>query len=734
MIAKERNRQMNGSIEQYWARAAKIVGTESTDAATDKTTGVELAAAFRRDGTLRMTPTAALRLTDAAIVAFYRALGEAPDLSATDPAWMEQCDFAFVNVRACSPRPDACGRVTDALKVIPTMRVSAIHLAPFFDHTLDNLYAVDSVRVVSDSVLDAALRAGGIDGDTQIRLLVDAIHRLGWRVGFDLEPHTATFSRIALGHPSCFRWLRVAPPDAMPDFGATPTPRGHEGLYGGVTQEEMSTPAAQAQLVEEVRALVTSTCAEFGLTEIEDLSQGVERVRACHARLTDRLMALGYWTLPSHTWNGVGLPRFDFYNREKNYPEYEYLDVEGKDQAEHAFGMLTPYRLFDALPVNAVPVTSPQPVAETIQFLDEIFPSVQERYGFDFVRLDYVDHVFDSTLPGSVSLPVSDRLPPERLAGILARARRTRPSTGAMAERMGVDLDDYASIGFNLLLGTDILSSMNAGYVDFLLRLEREIHSDDPAVPRPITGTAIPAGHAEAAHDGSPRHVHASHAPATDSRDGGANIRTRTCSVLAVVDTHDSGHPLFWTVPLADAVGPEGMSLRHFLARFLTCGARRRPKYECMGNQDLSTGLYLANNHPVSLRWRDDGVYNARYHALEDAYERFRPFLRTARLGPAHVDSEEGWAAWFLDGEHERLLCIAITEPRVERVKQWVAGPPVLPPVRRISIDIVVGRDWRTAQIEPVEVGGSRLSASREDNLLTLTDLPRPSAFLFRIY
>ena len=49
------------------------------------------------------------------------------------------------------------GRVTDALKILPTMRVSGIHLAPFFDNTLENLYAVDSVRVVSDAVLDPSL-------------------------------------------------------------------------------------------------------------------------------------------------------------------------------------------------------------------------------------------------------------------------------------------------------------------------------------------------------------------------------------------------------------------------------------------------------------------------------------------------------------------------------------------------------------------------------------------------
>ena len=42
------------------------------------------------------------------------------------------------------------------------------------------------------------------------------------------------------------------------------------------------------------------------------------------------------------------------------------------------------------------------------------------------------------------------------------------------------------------------------------------------------------------------------------------------------------------------------------MARFLNVGKNRRPKYEVIGNQDLSTGIHRVNNVPESLAWKSD--------------------------------------------------------------------------------------------------------------------------------
>lgn len=697
-------------MDRIWEVFETAAAQTLDDPESERARGRALADEFRGSGALRMTPTRALGLSDLAIAAFYRALAHPEGRTAegrharlapaVDSSWMLDADFAFVNIRACSPDAARTGRVVDALKIIPTMRVSAIHLAPFFDNTLHNLYAVDSVRVVTDAVLDPALTAAGLDGDDQIRLLVDGIHVLGWRVGFDLEPHTSNFSRIALTHPRCFRWLRLSP--------------DRETLFGGVTQERMLAPRAQAKLVKEVTALVATACKAHGLAALEDLSRGPAAVRACHDELVQTLIREGYWTLPSHTWSGVGLPRFERYVREglDAYPDYTYLNAAGHDQREHAFGMLSPYRLYDPIPMNAVPPTDdpPAPVPEAAALLEGIFPEVQARYGFDFVRLDYVDHVFDSTLSGDWTRPLSDRLTPKALQDLLAAARRTRPETGAMAERMGVDVEDYGALGFDLLLGSDVLTAMQDDYVGFLLDLQRELDIAEADAPRPITRQAPrPEGHVD-------------------------HPEARRCSVLAAVDTHDSGHPLFWTRPLSEVVGPDGLHLRHFLARFATCGPRRRPKYEVMGNQDLSYGLYEANNKPVSLTWADNKAYNVRYHALEDVHASFRSFLRGARMGLSHVDREDHWAAWFLEGASERLLCVAALEPHVGKVADWVADPPALVPTGAIRIDVCVGTDWPWAEVTALPLDGTPAeSVALDGRMLVIDSLPRQACRLYHV-
>jgi len=285
-------------------------------------------------------------------------------------------------------------------------------------------------------------------------------------------------------------------------------------------------------------------------------------------------------------------------------------------------------------------------------------------------------------------VPVSDRMTPRVLKDLLARARREAPDVGAMAERMGADVGPYGKIGFDLLLGTDMLTSMNAAYVNFLLTLQREL----------------------------------------DEGDG-------RCSVLAALDSHDSGHPLFWTVPMPKVVGADGMALRHFIARFSTCGPHRRPKYEVMGNQDMSTGLYEANNHPVSLDWVGDRGFNERYHALEDVYDRLKPELDISHVGPSHTDPD-GWVCWFLDREDsdERLLCVAACEPAPRSVRDWVEEPPLLEPILRCNIDVTYEKTMGRARAFEIPLeGGDEIPVALDGLVLTLKQLQPRQCRLFRV-
>jgi len=649
----------------------------------------EYAQQYRTRGYIDKTPKAILKEDPCLFYCFYYELGAgllgdtgapSPVSGNTDSSWMNSSDFCFLNIRSTSPKKDKTGSITDAMKLLPVIRANSIHLAPFFDCTMDNLYAVDSLRIITDDIVDLELEEAGIDPEAQLRLLIDAIHILGKTVGFDLEPHTSQFSRVVMENPHHFRWLHLN--------------KSRTELAGGVTHEEMFSPEAQKAIVEEVKALIAKVLRKAGLTEVEDTSKGVKAIREAHHKALDLLIKEGYWTLPSHTWNGVGLPEFKDYNKDGNYPDFNYLDEEGEDQHDESFGMLTPFAIYTNLPFNKVPTLDNPPLYrdETVDFLTGIFPGILKRFNFDFLRIDYVDHVFDSTVDESWDIPVSDRMSPKVLKAVIDKAREVKPYLGAMAERMGQDIEDYRRVGFDLVLGQDILTTMHRSYLTYSMEIQEKLR-------KMSEGWSTPA------------------------------------SVLFALDTHDSGHPLFWTKPESQVEGPQGMMLRHFLSRFLYPGKLRRPKYEVMGNQDLSYGLYEANNKPISLTWTGDRDFNKWYHAIENVYAELRPVIESSVYGPIHLDSEFGF--WFLDcceGKKSRLVCAALLEVEVKKLKELLEKEPVYSPLPHYVINPYEGIDFRRSKVVEFDMKtGEKKPCDTPDGRIVLKDVEPRGVRLFMI-
>jgi hypothetical protein len=619
-----------------------------------KLRAIEAADEYRKKGYLQITPKESLKEENLFFYLLYESIGAdkfteqgipSPVAHFKDSSWMLDSDFCFLNIRACSTDHKITGTIADALKLLPVIRASSFHIAPFFDCTMDNLYAVDSLRIITQEVVSPAMLEAGMAPHEQLLVLLDSIHILGKTAGFDLEPHTSQFSRVVLENPQHFRWLRLK--------------EDRSGLYEDLTHEEMFAPEYQKKLVKNVRSLVKEVLDGHKLSSVEDLSRGVEIIRAAHGDALNKLIEKGYWTLPSHTWNGVGLPRFETYNKKGNYPDFTYLDEKGEDQRDQSFGMLTPFGIYTNLPFNQVPTVENPPLykQDTFEFMTGLFPAILSKYPFDIVRIDYVDHVFDSTVEKSWDIPSSDRMAPKVLQAVIDKAREVKPYLGAMAERMGQDIWDYRTVGFDLVLGQDVLTTMHQNYLTYCLETQEKIESL-------------------------------------------ANDWETPASILFAVDTHDSGHPLFWTMPLSRVVGPAGLALRHYLSRFLYNGRLRRPKYEVMGNQDLSYGLYEANNRKMSLTWKGDKEYNKRYHALEDVYSLLKELIRKSSRGPGHF--QETCAFWFHDYREERnarLLCVALLEKEVKKLKDLQKEKPVYKPLEHLEIDVNERFDFKNPEI-----------------------------------
>ncbi len=558
------------------------------------------------------TQSSLLRLPDAVIALFYagleaarsprRACREEPDSS-----WMLRSDFCYVSVRA-SGHDDRPGSFLQAAKLLPGTAASAIHLAPFHPVHFDVVYAPENQSTVDPSLADPALAAAGIGPEDQLRAFSLACRLLGKAVGYDLLPHIAQFGRTVVERPSLFRWVQLDPA------------RRSISCEDPVTPYRREDRLRIAALVED---LVGAIKEDYGLSTFKreegDLGAQEEVKDRAYFAAIRQCIDRGLWPVLSQAWNGVGIPAFLRYERGGDFPVFSYRDAAGADVGADSYGVVAPYAFYDGVPPNSLPEEGCPPSLnrEAVDYWSGIYSRWRDGYGFDFVRYDSLDHVLDSVTDDADRLPVSDRPTPEVLAAATAASRSGGAgATGALAERMGAEFAEYADMGFDLVLGSD-----------WLRRIDAPLMRDSFALYDRLAARASVPG-------------------------------SRPASVCFAVDCHDAGDSRFWGSSLAAVMGPERMSLRHMVARFCSVGPGRRPLYEVMGFQDLSTGLYASTISARGMDWADDRAAAARYASIERSWARLRPFLESAAIVDRRVEDR---FAWWLVADPGRNRLVAVT-------------------------------------------------------------------------
>jgi hypothetical protein len=559
----------------------------------------ELARLYRQEGYLRQTPAQLAALADGVITHFYREISTtrktlSPVQEYSDSRWMADADFCFINVRATGIGTTP-GTFIQAAKLLPGIRCNAIHLGPFTDYEFGTIYGIRSLQTIAP-----VLARPDVTEEEQLQAFVEAAHMLGMAVGFDLEPHVTQFAMPVLLHPHAFRWIQLR--------------ADKNGLVNDLTMEAILGSEQQQRIAGEVQSIIQAmlTTNDFVTLEAEADDTPNERAqkRQLYLSAIERLIKQGYWTIPAQSWAGQGVPQFSGYQHEGNYPTFGYQSASGSDLRHSAYHIVTPYAFYSGLLPNAVSaITEWQPNAVTL--FSKVFAYWRDRFGFDFVRYDSVDHVLDSEQGGQ---PLSDRPTSDVLRVSITQSKTpAKPYIGNLAERMGTELLEYLIMGFDVLLGDDMLREVNAGLVEKCFSVYDELCS-------------LNAG------------------------------RTVRFAPTFAVDTHDTGNPAFWGEPLVKVAGAEQMRMRHFLARFISVGAARRPKYEVIGSQDLSYGLYDANVKEVNLHWVGDEVYNQGYHFLETVYDQCRDVLDYGTIIRRQVESQFAW--WVV--QREEMLVVAL--------------------------------------------------------------------------
>jgi len=590
-----------------WPRIAEILAPTEAD----RELAGRLLAELRADGLVSDTQSALAAAPDAALALFYAILSgerssQSPVREVRDASWALRADFCHVNVRACGvgTRP---GTFLQAAKLLPALGVRAVHLAPFHPCHFEVIYAIESPAMVDRRLGDPRLAASGLGAREQLRAFVEACHLLRVAVGYDLVPHLAQYARTVLERPELFRWIALA--------------EDRRALESGLDPESIGSRATRLELASRVRAVVAAVKERAGVADLEadtDDPIEAERVERAYYAAIRALIDRGLWPLLSHAWNGVGLPEFHRYDREGNYPVFRYRSEAGEDVGEAAYSVVTPFAFHDGLPPNRRPdpARPPERNEEAVEYFSRIFDLWRDGFGFDFVRIDSVDHVLDSTLDEAGRFPVSDRPTPEALRAVTSRIRADgrAPAIAVLAERMGQEFEAYAGMGFDLTLGSDMLRR----------------------VDRPLLEDAF----------------------ALSDRIAAAPVHARKASVCFALDTHDTGSPRLWGQPLVALMGRERLALRRFVARFSSCGAGRRPLYETMGFRDRSPGLYEATIAVRCLDWRDDAAFSALCARIDRLRERFGTFLEGAWL--AERMAADGLAWWFLRGRDPGRFLVAV--------------------------------------------------------------------------
>lgn len=524
-----------------------------------------------------------------------------------NPAWMHERDYCFFNIRAVGEDVAETGNIIDATKLLPVLRVSGIHIAPFFECDYGIIYCQNSFYRINHEIVNQKYLKAGVTAEEQMQFFLDCCHILDKAVGFDVTPHTSWISPLRLDRPECFRWVRLN--------------QEKTGLYDDMSIDEQYEDTYQIECQKQIKKIVKSYKEKYGLTLL-DTSE--ENALVPIKEMNQAVFDGGYYSVPPHTWNGLCVPGYKKFAYSQDMPIWDYRDAFGNDQGQHAIFLHSNFYMHKGMRANQMPSqltgdTTIKPVEkneDVIAFFTSYIAENVEKYLFDYVRVDYVDHIFNNikeTEEGQI--PLNEMFTPQEMLEITKSLQERWHGLGFQADHLGFDAVQFGKAGFNLITGGEVWLEFNRENEKIIF--EHFIRQDE-------IGNSL-------------------------SRSNWA------------IDTHDMAHPLFLGKELIHREGQVGLLVRMCLSRFANVGAYRRAKYEVIGNQDASYGIHRANNRAESLTWGQDKIVQQAYHAIEDVYESLKLDLVKCHMKQYSI------------GKRNVCFCLEHTEQK----KQYIGVVPI---------------------------------------------------------
>ncbi|MCX7654740.1 MAG: alpha-amylase family glycosyl hydrolase [Fervidobacterium sp.] len=300
----------------------------------------------------------------------------------------------------------------NVLYMLPISKMSDV----FKKGEIGSPYAVKNPVELDSSYHDPLLN--GISVDEQFKALVQAAHVLGIRVILDFIPRTAARdSDLITEHPDWFYWIKIEEvasykPPHIPGLPfKIPDPEDLEIVY---SNQEVKTHLSKFTLspdkidskkwqkVKKMKGDILSNIAkEFGIITPPGFSDWIND--------------------PQPTWDDVTFLRL-------------YLDHPAESQ-KYLPKDQPPYVLFDVVKASKFPGNEPN--KELWDYLANIIPSYQKRFGIDGARID-MGHALPSKLQDM----------------IISKAKEIDPAFAFIAEELEMKNDEKAmNEGYDCILG-----------------------------------------------------------------------------------------------------------------------------------------------------------------------------------------------------------------------------------------------------------------------------------------
>lgn len=292
-------------------------------------------------------------------------------------SWIKKAKIIGIN-------PRIAGSYFNIVKYAMTFPEDTIHIMPLWEQGCNgSIYARINWHL-SHRWIDPELVKQGYDTpEKQLKLVVNLLHAIGKKVGFDAVGHTDKFSEEVFILPDCFEWIKL-------------NKQRTEQIHYEDTEDVY--PLLKKCIIEflEINGCADSTTfnigekfytKEYSYKEREKILFGIREEKRMQRRvaLMKHVRKNGFETIPV-TEHAPSRPIV--YKEIVNNGEEDYADftVHNKNELAIIFNALTPYRWYKIDNKGYPEINSP--IEETFNYFFYNITDFQQKYNFDFFRAD----------------------------------------------------------------------------------------------------------------------------------------------------------------------------------------------------------------------------------------------------------------------------------------------------------------------------------------------------------